>query len=198
MKSIVLALTFLLAISSAASAQFAPTTENLRGLKGVRLMVMLAKYPHRLDEAQRPELLKIVEADAIAKFQKAGIPLSQSRYVDEISKAGDPRLVINVPMDEPNSSVSVTTEVELFQKVRLSRDPSIETDAVTWSRAGSVGGPGQRYLRIRQQIAELIDQFIQDYLSVNPKQSAVPNNSLDRSGDCAFLKMLPGRYRSRY
>jgi hypothetical protein len=172
MKRIVLALTFLLATSGAASAQFAPSTENLRGLKGVRLVVMLAHYPHRLDEAQRPELLKMVEADAKAQLEKAGIPFSRSKYVDEIGKAGDPRLVITVPMDDPNSSMSVATEVELFQKVRLSRDPSIETDAVTWTREGSVGGPGMRESRIRQQIAGLVDVFVQDYLSVNPKQSA--------------------------
>lgn len=172
MKRIVLALTFLLATSSAASAQSAPSTENLRGLKGVRLMVMLRNYPHRLDEAQRPELLKMVEADATAKLREAGIPLSQSRFVDEIGKAGDPRLVITVPMNEPNSSWSLATEVKLLQRVRLSRDLSIETDAATWSREGSVSGPSQRDSRVRQQIAGLIDLFIQDYLSVNPKQSA--------------------------
>ena len=172
MKRIVLALTFLLATSSAASAQFAPTTENLRGLTGVRLMVMLGGYPHRLDEAQRPELLKMVEADATAKLQAAGIPVFRLADKRNDEKAGDPRLVITVPMDEPNSSMSLTTEVKLLQKVRLSRDPSIETDAVTWSREGSVGGPSLRNSRIRQQIAGLIDRFIQDYLSVNPKQSA--------------------------
>jgi len=172
MKRIVLALTFLLVTSSAASAQFAPSTENLRGLKGVRLMVMLANYPHRLDEAQWPELLKMVQADAIAKLQEAGIPLSRSKYVDEIGKAGDPRLVITVPMNELNSSVSLTTEVKLLQLVRLSRDLSIETHAVTWSREGSVYAPKPRDAAVRQQIAGEIDQFIQDYLSVNPKQSA--------------------------
>ena len=171
MKRIVLALSFLLATSSAASAQ-SQTTENLRGLKGVRLMVMLARYPHRLDEAQWPELLKMVQADAYAKLQAAGIPFSRSRFVDEIGKNGDPRLVISVPMDEPNSSTSLATEVKLLQRVRLSRDPSIETDAVTWSREGGVGGPGLRDSRVRQQIDGLIDLFIQDYLSVNPKQSA--------------------------
>lgn len=172
MKRIVLALTFLLATSSAVSAQFAPSTENLRGLTGVRLMVMLGNYPHRLDEAQRPELLKLVEADAIAKLQEAGIPLSQSRFVDEIGKAGAPRLVITVPMVEPNSSVSLATEVKLLQKVRLSRDPSIETDAVTWSRQGSVSGPSLRDSRIREQVGTEIEQFIRDYFSVNPKPSA--------------------------
>jgi hypothetical protein len=172
MKRIVLALTFLLATSSAASAQFAPSTENLRGLTGVRLMVMLGGYPHRLDEAQRPELLKMVEADTKAKLEKAGIPFSRSRFADEIGKAGDPRLVITVPMDERNSSVSLTTKVELLQMVRLSRDLSIETHAVTWSRQGSVYAPKPRDSTVRQQIGGLIDLFIQDYLSVNPKQSA--------------------------
>ena len=171
MKRIVVTLTFMLATCSAALAQFAPTTENLRGLTGVRLMVMLGGYPHRLDEAQRPELLKMVEADATAKLQEAGIPVFRLADKRNDEKAGDPRLVITVPMDEPNSSMSLATQVELFQKVRLSRDPSIETDAVTWSREGSVGGPGLRGPRIRQQIAGLIDLFIQNYLSVNPKQS---------------------------
>ena len=125
-------------------------------------MLMLGHYPHRLDEAQWPELLKMVQADAIAKLQAAGIP---------VEKSGDARLVIVVPMDEPNSSISYETEVELLQRVRLWRDPSIETDAVTWSREGIVHVPRPRDA-IRQQIAGLIDVFIQDYLSVNPKQSA--------------------------
>lgn len=171
MRRMVLTLALLLATGSAASAQFAPSTENLRGLKGVRLMVMLGNYPHRLDEAQWPELLKMVQADAIAKLNEAGIPVFGLADKRNDEKAGDPRLVIDVPMDERNSSMSLTTQVRLFQKVRLSRDPSIETDAVTWSRDGSVHSPMPRDSIVRQQLASLIDQFIQDYLSVNPKQS---------------------------
>jgi len=138
---------------------------------------MLGGYPHRLDEAQRPELLKMVEADTKAKLEKAGIPFSRSRFADDIGMAGDPRLIVMVPMDEANSSMEFTTEVKLLQNVRLSRDPSIETAAVTWSRQGSVGGPGPglRGPRIRDQIGGEIDQFIRDYLSVNPGQSASSN-----------------------
>ena len=172
MKRIVLALIFLLATSSAASAQFAPTIENLRGLTGVRLMVMLGGYPHRLDEAQRPELLKMVEDDATTKLQEAGIPVFLPGDKRNNQNSGDPRLVITVPMDERDSSVSLKTEAKLIQMVRLSRDPSIETNAVTWSREGSVYAPKPRDSKIRRQIAGLIDLFIQDYLSVNPKRSA--------------------------
>ena len=168
MKTIVLALTFLLATSSSASAQ---SKENLRGLKGVRLMVMLDS-PHRLDEAQWPELLKMVQADAIAKLNEAGIPVFGLGDKRNGEKDGNPRLVIRVPQDNPDSSSNVTSEVELVQNVRLSRDPSIETDAVTWSRGGFLGGPRERTPRMRVQIADLVDQFVRDYQSVNPKESA--------------------------
>jgi hypothetical protein len=73
MKRTVLALAFLLVTSSVASAQFAPSTENLRGLKGVRLMVMFNRA-EGLDEAQRPEVLKMLEDDVTEKLQKAGVP----------------------------------------------------------------------------------------------------------------------------
>lgn len=169
MKRIILALTFLLATSSAASAQFAPGTENLRGLRGVRLIVMFDR-PTRaeaLDEVQRPGVLKMFEDDTKAKLEKAGIPFSQSRFVDDIGKAGNPRLIVLAKLDKPNG---FETEVKLLQRVRLTRDPSIEFDAVTWS-LGGVGNKLEMPI-VRSQIAGLIDRFIGDYLSVNPKQSA--------------------------
>ena len=166
MKRIVVALAFLLATSTAASAQFAPSTENLRGLKGVRLIVMFGRADG-LDEALRPEVLKMLEADTTAKLQKAGIPIFE--FADEIEKAGSPRLIVLVTLDKLNGFVHpLVTEVKLLQRVRLARDPSIETDAVTWSLEG-VGGPKLEIPMIRRQIATEIDRFIQDYLSVNPK-----------------------------
>jgi len=169
MRKIVLTLTFLLTMSTVASAQFTPSTENLRGLTGVRLMVMF----HRaggLDEAQRPEVLKMLEADTRAKLQKAGIPMFHT--ADDMKNAGHPRLIVLVTLDKPNGFVyPVVTEVKLMQRVRLARNPSIETDAVTWSYNG-VGGPKLEIERIRRLVATEVDRFIKDYQSVNPKQSA--------------------------
>lgn len=169
MKRILSAVALLFLTSSIASAQFAPSKENLRGLKGVRLIVMFGRAD-ALDEAQRPEVIKMLEADTTAKLQKAGIPLL--RFNDEIEKAGSPQLIVLVTLDVPNGFVyPQVTEVKLMQRVRLARDPSIETDAVTWYLDG-VGGPKLEIPRIRRQVASEIDRFIQDYLSVNPNQSA--------------------------
>ena len=169
MKRILLAIPFLLATSSVALAQFAPSTDNLRGLTGVRLIVMFGRADG-LEEAQRPGVLKMVEADVTAKLQQAGIPLL--RYAGEVEKAGFPRLVVLITLDVPNGFVyPLVTEVKLLQRVRLARDPSIQTDAITWRLEG-VGGPKLDLDMIRRQVAGEIDRFIDDYVSVNPKQAA--------------------------
>ena len=188
MKRITLALTFLLATSSTVAAQFTPSKENLRGLIGVRLIVMFGHCPSRdlsncaegLDEAQRPEVLKMLEADTTAKLQNAGIPLF--RLADErSSKSGGPKLIVLVTLDKPNGFVyPLVTEVKLLQRVRLVRDPAIEYDALSWSRHG-VSGPKLEIEMMRRQVATLIDQFIADYLSVNPKQSASSSNDKSRN-----------------
>ena len=87
MKRILSAVTLVFLTSSIASAQFAPSKENLRGLKGVRLIVMFGRAD-ALDEAQRPEVIKMLEADTTAKLQKAGIPLL--RFNDEIERLALP------------------------------------------------------------------------------------------------------------
>lgn len=177
MKRIILALTFLLATSSVSSAQFAPGTENLRGLRGVRLIVMFggatraeaigATRAEGLAEVQRPEVLKMLEDDATAKLEKAGIPFSRSRSVDKIGK-DYARLIVLVRLNVPNGFVHpLEPELKLLQTVRLSRDPSIEFDAVSWS-LGGVGNKAEIPM-MRSLIADLIDRFIEDYLSVNPK-----------------------------
>ena len=178
MKRIILALTILLATSSVASAQFTASKENLRGLPGVRVVVMF-HAPTReeaLDEVKRPGVLKTLEADTKVKLETAGIPFSQSRFTDEIGKAGNPRLILLVKFDQLNG---FETEVKLMQSVRLTRDPSIEFDAMTWSSDG-VGNKAEIAI-IRRQIANEVDRFIVDYLSVNPKQSA--SSGKDKSKD---------------
>ena len=173
MKRIVLALTFLLATSSAASAQFAPGTENLRGVTGVRLITQLGHYPHRMEEAQKPEILKLVGADAAAKLEKAGIPFFT--LPSNPMRNANAILVITVTMTETEAAgrKRFDIEVKLLQTVRLSRDPSIEFEAVTWLTEGSVTGPAQFVMSgTRDQVGDLIDGFIKDYFSVNPKQSA--------------------------
>ena len=95
-------------------------------------MVMFARA-EAIDEAERPAILKLVEADATAKFQKAGIPLL--RYANEVEDAGSPLLLVYITCDKPNGFVyPLVTNIKLLQRVRLTRDPSIEADLETWQQ----------------------------------------------------------------
>jgi hypothetical protein len=178
-----------------ASAQFAAITENLRreenlrGLTGVRLVVMFHGRTREeaigdtraegLEELQRPEVLKMLEDETAAKLEKAGIPFARGLFADQTTK-DYARLIVRVRFNVPNGFVSpLEPEVKLLQTVRLARDNSIEFDAVTWSLTGF--GNKLEIPMMRSLIATLIDSFIRDYLSVNPKQSA--SSGKDKSRD---------------
>ena len=159
----------LLSISSSAvvgQAGHAGQEKNLRGLKGVRLVVMFARAD-AIDEAERPGILELVEADAIAKFEEARIPLF--RFANEVEEAGFPQLMVYITADIPNGFVQpVVTKVSLLQRVRIARDPSIEADLATWEAWG-IGSPKLTVEMIRSLVAGHIDQFIKDYIAVNSK-----------------------------
>ena len=166
MKRIILMLAFFSLTTAAALGQagYGGQENNLRGLKGVRLVVMFARAD-AIDETERPAILKLVEVDAIAKFQKAGIPLF--RYANEIEDAGSPQLMVYITCDKPNGFVyPVVTTVKLLQHVRLARDPSIEGDLATWEHYG-IGAPKLTVEVIRKVVVAEIDQFIKDYKTVN-------------------------------
>jgi hypothetical protein len=165
MKKTVLGLALLLIALTPALAQ-SRRAENLRGLKGVRLVIMFGRAD-AMEEGQRPAVLKLLEGDAKAKFKKAGIPLLQ--FANEIEEAGSPQLIVTITLDKPNGNVyPLVTDMRLLQKVRLVRDPSIEADVPTWQTHG-VGAPGFTVQMIRTQIASEIDQFLEDYTAANPK-----------------------------
>jgi len=168
MKRIILMLGFVSLIVGSALGQagHGGQEKNLRGLKGVRLVVMFGRAG-AIDEAERPGILKLVEADAIAKFQKAHITLL--RFSNEVNEAGSPQLLVYITADQPNGFVyPVVTNVKLLQRVRLSRDPSMEADLATWEHSG-IGAPQLTVDVIRSVTALEVDQFIKDYLAVNPR-----------------------------
>ena len=111
MKTTLLAVVFLLASAGPTLAQFAPSTENLQGLKGVRQIVMSGR-PDGKENPEWPGALRVVEADVTAKLEEAGIPLL--RYAGEVEKAGYPRLIVMIRY-RPNGS-PLETDVKLLQR----------------------------------------------------------------------------------
>ena len=121
----------------------------------------------RLRDNDRRTHRKLVEADASAKFKKAGLPLF--RFANEVEEAGFPQLIVYITADKPNGSVyPLATNVRFLQRVRLARDSSIEADLATWETWG-FGGPKLTVEMIRGLVTTEIDQFIRDYIAVNSR-----------------------------
>jgi hypothetical protein len=165
MKQTILILAFILLSSTMAPAQ-SSQSKNLRGLKGIRLVVMFARAD-AINEADKPAILKLVEADASAKLKRARIPLLH--FAGEVEGAGSPELIVYITLDKPNGFVyPIVSAMKLFQRVRLARDPSIEADVPTWDTFG-IGAPKFTMEALQTTIASEIDQFINDYRAANPK-----------------------------
>jgi len=169
MNRVILLIAFLSVSSTAVVGQWgqAGQVKNLRGLKGLRLVVMF-HGADAIDEGERPAILKLVEADASAKFKKAGIPLF--RFANEVEEAGFPQLIVYITAHKPNDPVyPLATNVRFLQRVRLARDSSIEADLATWETWG-VGGPELTcFEMIRGLVTTEIEQFIRDYIAVNSR-----------------------------
>ena len=140
--------------------------ESLRGLKGISLTVDLFERDGGMDAAERLAALKVLQDEAQAQIQKAGIRLLQST---EIENAGSPHLRMLIKISKPNCfGYPLVTELKLFQQANLGRDPSIEMSLVTWQTHG-VGTPEVNLAMLRSQLRSEVGRFIEDYLAANPK-----------------------------
>ncbi len=135
--------------------------ETLRGLKGFYVLI------EELDDIKQAGLTKSIKTDVELKFRKAGIRVLTR---DEVFLTpGTPRLYVNVTSIKLKSARAFifSVRVAFEQEVILSRNRSIMTTGITW---------GQSYLQIspdlqdvREVVSDLVDEFMNDYLAVNPK-----------------------------
>jgi hypothetical protein len=113
-----------------------------------------------------------IQTDVELKLRLAGIRvLTQEEWLKE---SGTPFLYVyaHVTLSKQNPGfVIYSIEVGLEQKVVLLRDPSMTTIAPTWqsgSMMGIVATSDPRH--IRDKAKDIVDVFLNAYLSVNPKK----------------------------
>jgi hypothetical protein len=135
---------------------------SLRGIKGVRVMVEANPEQGGSTKGQ-------LQTDIEFRLRNAGIRVFTRE--ESLKAKGSPFLYVNITI-MPVSGLSLyvfSILVELYQDVRLERDPSIVVmGASTWSKH-YLGAVGKNNLgQIRNRADDLVDMFINDYLSVNP------------------------------
>ena len=163
-----LALALLVAGSAAAAQDTELRRQSLKGLKGVEVLV------ERLDaEAERVGLNETtIQTDVELMLRQAGIRVLTP--AESLESPGRAWLYVSPALLRISTGEACvyTITVELRQDVRLERDLSIEAfGATTWNARRRLGiVPTASFApKVRDSLKDLVDQFINAYLSVNRK-----------------------------
>jgi hypothetical protein len=143
--------------------------QSLKGIQGLQIVIESIG-----SEVEDAGLLRAdIQTDVELRLRLAGIKVLTIE--DSAKQPGSPWLYVNAHVmlakDTPFQGLVVySIDCELIQTVTLARSGSREASATTW-HTGSLGYVGRNNLRkIRDSTKDLVDDFINAYLSVNPKK----------------------------
>jgi hypothetical protein len=141
--------------------------ETLRGIRGIGVLVFIGGSPSlkerlALNESQ---LRKEIELE----LQKAGVEMVPKEEKNLVSIF---LLIFPSARELTKTRVLYDAQLELhlLQPVHLVRDPSITSVASTWYVRGWWAGEEAMKQKIKDEVKELVDIFINAYSSVNPKK----------------------------
>lgn len=140
-----------------------PSQRSLRGLQGISVQVM------RFDAEVQGVSLKQIQTDVELRLRKSGIRVLPFSSVSRLE--GQPFLWISVLALKNPLGVSVySVNVELWQDVKLKRNPAISVSAATYVVEPRLVVVDSRNIKqLREDLSDCVDTFINDYLAMNPK-----------------------------
>jgi len=160
----VLALLLVVLVKSSVSASGDKNT--LKGLKGVNVLI-----EDMTNDAIKAGLtVKQIQTDVEVKLRIAGIRVLTKE--ESIKTLGRPYLYVNLNIRKTSNTslYHANLEIQLIQNVLLERDQSMSCSAATWSISGVASGGKDKIQTVRDFIKDNMDEFINDYLAVNPKK----------------------------
>jgi hypothetical protein len=138
--------------------------ESRKSLKGISGFYVSVK---QLDQAIEKEGLTTsqIRSDVELRLGKAGIKVFTKEQASQTP--GIPLLGVDLAIGSKQGLYPYALDIGARQIVRLERDPTITVYANTWS-VGSAGIAGLS--SVRDIVKDLLDEFINAWLSVNPKR----------------------------
>ena len=145
---------------------------SLRGLQGIGVLIEEIRGTAKEDGLTDSQL----QTDVELRLRKAGIRIMT---VDELKKSGTPYLYLNIQNIKDKQGrgyvyyvhLSVQQDVRLERKIAvLPNEPNqIRMTVATWERNNLGTLPGSDLRRVRNIVADQVDEFINDYLAENAK-----------------------------
>lgn len=130
--------------------------ETLRGLSGVPVKVTYVRGAGRGDVAGLKTFVEL-------RLRRSGVRIfDQPRRVD-----GRALLAVTVIVDGEGSLIFL--ETMLRQEVSIKRTPTVTAYPATWEATALNGAPEATDAVVREEVGKQIDNFINDFLAVNPQ-----------------------------
>jgi hypothetical protein len=140
--------------------------ESLRGLVGVEVLV----DPLDSDIEELGLSTSTVQQNIQQRLQKAGVKVLTEK--ERLATPASGLLIIRV--DTTHDRIGryfYSTDLLLAQRVKLETPGAPEASAVTWKKLGVVSTVADDNVKhIQDQVLRKVDQFIKDYVAVNPNQ----------------------------
>lgn len=137
--------------------------QTLAGLPGVSVQVEPLDADAERDGLAREELQGLVEE----RLRQAGIRLySQAALFS--AAPGTPVLRVDVATMRLDAHYAYAIRLELWQGVRLDREPEVRALGLTWMAATVVGVVGAAALAtVRDAVGAAVDEFVTDHRAAN-------------------------------
>jgi hypothetical protein len=157
-----------LLVSPCVNAEFVEGKESLRGIKGVMVVVDLGKMAESYGG-----IAEKIQTDVELKLRMAGIKI---KSIEEYAENPTAYLAVEARfIFTPKITTIFKVGIYLVDIVRPLRNPNTRCWATTWRKEYLAFEEKARLEKtIRDQVKDLADQFLNDYLAVNPKQVDKP------------------------
>ena len=138
--------------------------ESLRGLNGVEVRV----EPLDSQIEQRGLSEGKIEQDIRQRLQKAGVKVLTER--ERLATPAAVLLIVRVETTHDRiGRFFYSTDLLCAQRVKLATPGAPEVSAVIWKRLGVISTVADDNVKhLADQVLRKVDQFIKDYLAVNP------------------------------
>ncbi len=165
MRGRILLLAGVLALVTVTEAYPAKLRDNLKGLRGVWVWVEYLDPELEERGVTQFQIQTLVEL----KLRQAGIRVLTEE--ERKKTPGDPFLSVRICGGKTSDRLNYVLLIELriVEKVIPERDKNKRVWALTWN-SWRLGSAGTQHLRsIYDNLGDLVDEFMNDYLAANPK-----------------------------
>lgn len=168
---ILMAVSVLLLVSPCVNGEYlGDTKETMRGIKTLYVMVM--PFP---DLEKAGITADMIKTDVELKLRLVGIKILTEEKEVQTFKSPGLSVVVESFYDEATGFFIYFARLSLQQIVSLERIPNLKCVAPTWM-TGFIGlaSKDKISIKIRDGIKNHVDEFLNDYLAVNPIQQPTP------------------------